>query len=139
MSGDDVDRVLASLGLTRADLPASAVADVTSHVTTPPPKPIPRDHPVVVVLDTAAMGQQYGPAELDALKLPPAQRRRLDDALAAIGGHLEGGYRQRARETAREARAMVRDLPAYQQDAGYQREPVTTTDPAELARNVPRY
>jgi len=99
-------------------------------------------HPVTRVLKGAAHHGDFPSVQkLDELKLSDADRGRIDDALEAIseprgrGSFIEGW--RKAEEAAAE---IVGALPESQRDPGYLDgpPPPEPTDPAELARDLPR-
>lgn len=101
--------------------------------------PLPRSHPLRVLLDHAALGEAPTDAALDALGLAEEHRKAAQEAAARAVELHRAGDRTDAREHAREAgQALWAQLPA---DAREHRraEPVTTTNPAELAANLPRF
>lgn len=99
-------------------------------------------HPVYTrVLRQAAFGDLPTELELDALKLPPALRRRVASEALKIAEFRAGGEHAVAQREAKEqAAGLVGELPPELQRSDYLREPdPETDDPAALAAQVRRW
>lgn len=100
-----------------------------------------RRHPVTQLLRAAALGEIPSDEDLDALELPQADRRRVDDAAVVIAATKASGENAKARQLAEEAaEEIVNSLPADLVDPDYLKSDPDehVTDPAQLAARVPR-
>lgn len=99
-----------------------------------------RNHPVTLTLRDVAAGMPPREADLDRLKLPAEQRRKLAAAITTIATTKAAGENQVARTQADDAADQILTaLPPELRDPSYLRPPEPDVyDPASLAAQVPR-
>lgn len=101
---------------------------------------VPRGHALRVLFDHAAMGERPSDETLDPLgPLPAAHRTAIVEAAEAVTELRRQGRNAEARTMARDAaQNLWGELPDEVREYRQPRR-ITTTNPAELAADVPRY